>query len=224
MPETVDKIHDALMRDKKFTPRQGQSRDESAWAVAWSRYKNIQKAEIGDVDTDQTEEEVENSHTDAMDFGNDVEKAPKLGPPRPGMGKNPKTGRWEDAMRRIRTAADISADVKKRLPAPPREGMRWDALKHRWVSEDTLGDPTGGKESKNLKHPSRPKVHITPRIQKSMIDHLKTVYGLDLEKVMGSSFNRFKNHPAKDPKPRKTRLKTSTEETLRAVRKGMPSG
>ena len=43
MPKTVDHIHSALMDDPDFKPREGQTKDEAAWAVAWSRYKQSER-------------------------------------------------------------------------------------------------------------------------------------------------------------------------------------
>jgi hypothetical protein len=39
LPEQVDKIHAALMDDPDFKPEDDSSKDEAAWAVAWTRYK-----------------------------------------------------------------------------------------------------------------------------------------------------------------------------------------
>lgn len=45
MPDTVDNIHRALMDDPDFKPFPGKTKDESAWAVSWSKYSQIRKNE-----------------------------------------------------------------------------------------------------------------------------------------------------------------------------------
>lgn len=45
MPETVDRIHDALMEDPDFEAFPDKTKEESAWAVAWKRYKQQQNNE-----------------------------------------------------------------------------------------------------------------------------------------------------------------------------------
>ena len=46
MPAKVDEIHDALMRDPDFKPIEGRTKEESAWAVAWSQYNQMKKNDI----------------------------------------------------------------------------------------------------------------------------------------------------------------------------------
>ena len=43
MPAKVDEIHDAIIGDPNFKPQAGKTKENSAWAVAWSRYKGITK-------------------------------------------------------------------------------------------------------------------------------------------------------------------------------------
>jgi bacterioferritin (cytochrome b1) len=43
MPKKVDEIHDALMEDPDFEPREDQGKDSAAWAVAWANYNSMKK-------------------------------------------------------------------------------------------------------------------------------------------------------------------------------------
>lgn len=45
MPAKVEEIKDALMQDPSFEPQEGRTKEESAWAVAWNRYKTMKKNE-----------------------------------------------------------------------------------------------------------------------------------------------------------------------------------
>lgn len=46
MPEYVDRIHDALMQDPDFQPMEGRTKDEAAWAIAQSKFNQMQKNNI----------------------------------------------------------------------------------------------------------------------------------------------------------------------------------
>ena len=43
MPKEVEKIKDALIEDPDFKPQEGKTKEESAWAVAQSKYQSMQK-------------------------------------------------------------------------------------------------------------------------------------------------------------------------------------
>jgi len=43
MPKEVEKIKDALMEDPDFKPQEGKTKEESAWAIAQSKYQSMNK-------------------------------------------------------------------------------------------------------------------------------------------------------------------------------------
>ena len=41
----MDRIKEALLRDPDFEPQEGRTKEESAWAIAWSRYNQMKSNE-----------------------------------------------------------------------------------------------------------------------------------------------------------------------------------
>ena len=98
MPEKVDQIHDSLMQDPDFEPEGGKTKDESAWSVAWSRYKQMNKNEEAlSMANEAVEKQQIMAKPMSMDASRDA-RMRKQGPPRPGLvpqsGDPTHPGRW----------------------------------------------------------------------------------------------------------------------------------
>ena len=97
MPKEVERIKRALMEDPDFKPQGDKTKEESAWSVAWSKYPGgVEKA-----NTDYEEIihklldllEHEEAQEDVED-GQEIEKAPQLYPPRPGLKFDASKHKW----------------------------------------------------------------------------------------------------------------------------------
>jgi len=86
MPAKVDEIHDTLIDDPDFAPQDGKTKDEAAWAVAWSRYNQMEK-------NNAVFELSDSKGFDLFKTWTKKQSNPSL-QPAPDMVWNPETRRW----------------------------------------------------------------------------------------------------------------------------------
>ncbi len=111
MPEKVDDIHDALIDDPDFKPQAGSTKDESAWAVAYSK-KSI---DLNNILKNITKEDIQ---TIAIDIVKQLENNAAAAARARGL--VPKTGDWNKPGRWVRSGGTGGGDYypgEEKVPA-----------------------------------------------------------------------------------------------------------
>ena len=128
MPKQVDDIVNALMRDADFTPEEGRTKEESAYAVANSRINTMEKARkalsLAKMFPNWTEDLL------------NLRKAPLGAPGRP-TGTNPykrshQKGAGTGAHNYPSTRKPKTAASSTPKGPPPFPGAQWNPITHQW--------------------------------------------------------------------------------------------
>tara|TARA_Y100000034_G_scaffold126979_1_gene179072 strand:+ start:2544 stop:3086 length:543 start_codon:yes stop_codon:yes gene_type:complete len=110
MPEKVDEIKDALMADPNFKPQKGQTKEESAWAVATSKVQQMKSNDAAN----QLGQEAPMDEAFALwklwkESSSELLLNKQLHPPRPGLVFDPGRRRWVKPDKRGPAAAGAQA-------------------------------------------------------------------------------------------------------------------
>lgn len=135
MPEMVDSIFHGLMDDPDFSPREGQPKDEAAWAVAWARYKQLNKND-------------EVLSMNKLGYGSDPSATNYSPQPmkHPSPAKEDFPQAIQDVIEEKEEDPLVEVVQKDGGLRPPRPGLKWKELTHRWTRGDNGDD---GKSALN---------------------------------------------------------------------------